>query len=431
MPNWKKLVVSGSDASLNSLSVTNAVTASFFTGSFTGDGSGLTNLTVDISSLVTNSSFDDFTSSYNTGSFTGSFIGDGSGLTNLDIFNLSGSFLEPVAFVSQSSVTVTHSLDIEYPVVQVYDSEKNQLIPDSIVSIDNNTVQVGFIAETSGHIVVMKGGHVLPSFGTIASTFTNETDITVNHKLDAPSPFVQVYNDDDEQIIPLKVKIVDNDNVQVTFNDPTSGQIVITKGGHIATASRFIESFSGSFTGSLLSQTNLFPSTDNTRTLGTASLRWSEVFAGNAAINTSDATLKQDIDKLNEAEQQVATALKGLIRKYRWISSVEEKGQDARIHVGVMAQDVAQAFEDAGLDAQRYGVFCKDVWHTKEETYTEQVPNPNFNQQAEEGEDNPRMIDGQQQTRTLPCQADHLDATEHVRYGVRYDQLWAFIISAL
>jgi hypothetical protein len=36
MPNWKKLIVSGSDAVLKSLSVSGAVTASVFSGSFTG-----------------------------------------------------------------------------------------------------------------------------------------------------------------------------------------------------------------------------------------------------------------------------------------------------------------------------------------------------------------------------------------------------------
>ena len=36
MPSWKKVVVSGSDASLNSLNVTNSVTASSFTGSLLG-----------------------------------------------------------------------------------------------------------------------------------------------------------------------------------------------------------------------------------------------------------------------------------------------------------------------------------------------------------------------------------------------------------
>ena len=40
MSSWKRVIVSGSDATLNSLNVTNAVTASFFTG----DGSALTNL---------------------------------------------------------------------------------------------------------------------------------------------------------------------------------------------------------------------------------------------------------------------------------------------------------------------------------------------------------------------------------------------------
>ena len=44
MPNWKLVITSGSNASLNSLYVTTNVTASSFTGSFYGDGSGLTGL---------------------------------------------------------------------------------------------------------------------------------------------------------------------------------------------------------------------------------------------------------------------------------------------------------------------------------------------------------------------------------------------------
>ena len=49
MPNWKKIIVSGSDATLNSLYVTSAVTASSYTGSFIGDGSGITGLSTTIS----------------------------------------------------------------------------------------------------------------------------------------------------------------------------------------------------------------------------------------------------------------------------------------------------------------------------------------------------------------------------------------------
>ena len=39
---WKKIIVSGSNAELNSLNVTTNVTASLFSGSFVGDGTGLT-----------------------------------------------------------------------------------------------------------------------------------------------------------------------------------------------------------------------------------------------------------------------------------------------------------------------------------------------------------------------------------------------------
>jgi len=56
MPSWKKLIVSGSDANLNSLSVTQNVTAAGFSGSFSGsfqgNGSGLTGIVFDIGSAA-------------------------------------------------------------------------------------------------------------------------------------------------------------------------------------------------------------------------------------------------------------------------------------------------------------------------------------------------------------------------------------------
>ena len=44
MPNWKKIALSGSNPEFSSLIVDNAISASAFTGSFTGDGSGLTGI---------------------------------------------------------------------------------------------------------------------------------------------------------------------------------------------------------------------------------------------------------------------------------------------------------------------------------------------------------------------------------------------------
>ncbi len=99
---------------------------------------------------------------------------------------------------------------------------------------------------------------------------------------------------------------------------------------------------------------------DNNNSLGGGSHRMAVIYAGTGTINTSDVNLKQDIEDLNTAELSVATTIKGLIKKFRFIDAVAIRGDDARIHVGVIAQEVEQAFVDAGLNPRRYGLFCED-----------------------------------------------------------------------
>ena len=130
-------------------------------------------------------------------------------------------------------------------------------------------------------------------------------------------------------------------------------------------------------------------SRDNAIDLGASAHRFDDIFATNGTIQTSDRNEKQDIEALSEAEQRVAVAAKGLLRNFRWKGSVEEKGDDARIHFGIIAQDLQAAFEAEGLDAGRYAMFINSTW-TDEET----------------GEERSRM-------------------------GVRYNQLLAFIIAAI
>jgi filamentous hemagglutinin family protein len=69
---------------------------------------------------------------------------------------------------------------------------------------------------------------------------------------------------------------------------------------------------------------------DDTVDLGTASVRFDNIYATNATIQTSDRNEKQDIAELTDAETRVAVAAKGLLRKFRWKSAVEEKGDEAR-----------------------------------------------------------------------------------------------------
>ena len=101
---------------------------------------------------------------------------------------------------------------------------------------------------------------------------------------------------------------------------------------------------------------------DNIIDLGAINARFDDIYATNATIQTSDQNEKQNIAELSEAETRVAVACKGLLRKFRWNSAVEAKGNEARTHFGIIAQDLQAAFEAEGLDAGDYAMFTSSTW---------------------------------------------------------------------
>jgi hypothetical protein len=105
-----------------------------------------------------------------------------------------------------------------------------------------------------------------------------------------------------------------------------------------------------------------FPKTDGTADLGASGNKWDNIYAANGTIITSDERSKQDIRTLSLAESLVAGDLKSMVKAFRFRSAVADKGDDARIHVGMVAQDVRDAFLARGLDPSRYGMFCYDEW---------------------------------------------------------------------
>ena len=128
---------------------------------------------------------------------------------------------------------------------------------------------------------------------------------------------------------------------------------------------------------------------DNTQDLGWSGVRWRTVYAGTGAINTSDVRLKQQIRTLSDAERAVAVRCKSLIRAFKFNDAVELKGDGARWHFGVIAQDVKAAFEAEGLVAEDYALLCYDKWEGRE------------------------------------------DVPDGDRYGIRYEELLAFIVGAM
>jgi hypothetical protein len=187
---------------------------------------------------------------------------------------------------------------------------------------------------------------------------------------------------------------------------------------------------------------------DNLNTLGNATYRWSVVYAGTGTINTSDVNEKEQIADLDAAELRVATAIKNGIKKFKWKDAVAKKGDAARIHVGVIAQEIEAAFVAEGLDPERYGLFCKDVWWERVESdpmhelYWEKFePNPEW----VEGGSEPAEIlvryetevDGAERretrkpTKLVVYEEEVEGGVRKERKGIRYDQLLAFVIAAL
>ena len=101
------------------------------------------------------------------------------------------------------------------------------------------------------------------------------------------------------------------------------------------------------------------PATDNTRYLGSADYRWKDIYCASATINTSDRNQKTDIV---DVPNEVLDAW-GKVRYKRFLFSdaVEKKGEAARYHIGLIAQDIQEAFSTAGLNAEDYGLFCADT----------------------------------------------------------------------
>ena len=146
------------------------------------------------------------------------------------------------------------------------------------------------------------------------------------------------------------------------------------------------------------------PGVDNARTLGSAALRWSTVYAAVGAINTSDEREKLWRGDLTAPELAAASEIAKTIGAYQWLSSIAEKGQDgARLHVGVKAQQVFAIMAKHGLDAMRYGFACYDKWDAS--APAEPLPADSERVTAE------------------PIQAGD-------RYGIRPDQLAFFIAAA-
>jgi hypothetical protein len=168
---------------------------------------------------------------------------------------------------------------------------------------------------------------------------------------------------------------------------------------------------------------------DNQYNIGHGSYRWTNIYATNGSINTSDQTEKQDIASLTATEMLVAKRISAMFKNYRWKDKVATEGDGARNHTGIIAQDVQAAFTAESLDASKYGLFCSDTWW---ETQTDvpaveavaEVTDEDGNVTTEAVE----AVDAYTRTDTYDTEAEAPEgATSKTRLGIRYPELLSFV----
>lgn len=196
---WKKIIVSGSQAELNTLTVDNTLTAN----AFSGDGASITGVV------------------HNSGEIAS---------------DISGSFTA----LSSSIATRFDGLTSDYTeltnIPSGIVSSSNQVVSN----LENQEVDLGTAAITASFFV--GDGSKLQNLtvdqsSTVIDTFTSVTTRTVTHNFGSKNVLATVYNSNDELILPASVVTTDDNNITITFDSATSGRIIVGKGGHIVSGS--------------------------------------------------------------------------------------------------------------------------------------------------------------------------------------------------
>lgn len=108
--------------------------------------------------------------------------------------------------------------------------------------------------------------------------------------------------------------------------------------------------------------TAMMPASNNSIDIGSAGVRFRDIFTVNAVNVLSNAQHKQDVRSMTAQELACAQELAQNISLFRWKDAVAEKGENARIHIGMIAQEVVTIFLKHGLDPYVYGMVCFDSW---------------------------------------------------------------------
>jgi hypothetical protein len=171
------------------------------------------------------------TGSLEATSFTGSLFGTASFATTasfalfaLSASNSPGFTTNHTQLTASTTWSFNHNLNTRNPLVQVYDLGYNQIIPNEIVGIDAFTIEIRFDYTQAGYAVASNGGglYVTGSTPRLVQTVA-ATTWSFQHNLGTKYPGFEVFNSNDDVIIPAGIHAVDINNAEIYFAIPSTG----------------------------------------------------------------------------------------------------------------------------------------------------------------------------------------------------------------
>ena len=251
-------------------------------------------------------------------SVTGSLVISGS--LDLSNANIDNSRYLHTQGAASTTWTIVHNLNYLYPNITVYDASNKVMLPAEITSIDVNTTQLTFAVAESGHALASVGGISTSSADRFLHTQASATGSwIIDHNIGYKYVTVNVYDGNDEQLVPLKITAVSINRTQIDFSLPTTGNAIITVGGARST-SMF------NLTGSYYNTTSNIGITGSLVVTGDVD--------GNSFNTTSDKKLKTNLVRIEGALDKIEK-LNGYT--FDWL---EEYSEDRSRQIGMVADEV-------------------------------------------------------------------------------------------
>jgi len=208
--------------------------------------------------------------------------------------------------------TINHNIGQKYPVVTVYDTSDQMILPQNGVATDSDTFTLTFNEAIQGKAVVSVGG-IGTNAGAnyIHTQGGSSTNWRVTHSLSQQYPNVTVYDDLNQVIIPETITAASSNEMDITFSSGKSGYANFSIGSGIPNISaenagkvlkvryggQGVEwsPTSNDVSGSMSVSGSITPTIDNFHNLGSATHRW-------ANLHTGDIQLSNEGSEGNEVD---------------------------------------------------------------------------------------------------------------------------------